>query len=79
MLFCSGIFLAMTREVNSVIKWMLIWQILNGGVGISGMTFDTPAGMRSSRGGFGHIPSYSVDNAGGLEKLRGQLFSDACR
>ena len=24
-----------------MIKWMLIWQILNGGVVISGMTFDT--------------------------------------
>ena len=54
-----------------MIKWMLIWQILNGGVVISGMTFDTKEVCVQAGDGFGHIPSYSVDDDGGLEKLRG--------
>ena len=54
-----------------MIKWMLIWQILNGGVVISGMTFDTKEVCVQAGGSFGHIPSCSVDDAGGLAKLRG--------
>ena len=54
-----------------MIKWMLICQILNGGVVISGMTFDTKEACVQAGGSFGHVPSYSVDVDGGLEKLRG--------
>ena len=54
-----------------MIKWMLIWQILNGGVVISGVTFDTQKACVEAGGSYGHIPPYSVDDDGDLEKLGG--------
>ena len=54
-----------------MIKWMLIWQILNGGVVISGITFDTQETCVEAGGSYGHIPPYSVDDDGDLEKLGG--------
>ena len=54
-----------------MVKWMLIWQILNGGVVISGLTFDTQEACVKTGASYGHIPSYSVDDDGDLEKLGG--------
>ena len=54
-----------------MIKWMLIRQILNGGVVILGITFDTQEACVQAGAAFGHVSSYAVDDDGGLEKLRG--------
>ena len=54
-----------------MIKWMLIPQIQHGGVVISGITFDKQKAWVEAGGSYGHIPPYSVDNDGDLEKLGG--------